>query len=320
MVGRHRHQRQDHHRLPAARGARGRRPPAGPAGHGRAAGRRRRRAGRAHDPRERRPAGAAPRAWPTPATARARWRCRRTRWRSSGSPASASPPPAFTNLTQDHLDFHPDMEDYFRAKARLFESAARRDQHRRPVRRAAGGRGRRPGDHLRALAATRPTCGPHALEIGEGGVISLIARTPRGLLPLNVQLRGGFNVENVLAAVAVAELLEMPARGGARRDRGGARRARAGSRRSTPARTFTVLVDYAHTPDGLENVLALGARDHHRAADLRVRLRRRPRPRQTAADGGDRPPSWPTSPSSPPTTRASRIPTRSSPRSSTATR
>ena len=52
----------------------------------------------------------------------------------------------FTNLTQDHLDFHETMEDYFAAKRRLFvdaEPRMRGRQRRRPVRRAAGGRARR---------------------------------------------------------------------------------------------------------------------------------------------------------------------------------
>ena len=81
------------------------------------------------------------------------------------------------------------------------------------------------------------------------GLISLIARTPRGLLPLDVRLRGAFNVENVLAAVAVAELLELPHE---------AVRAGVAAVEGVPGRfeavdagqPFTVLVDYAHTPDG----------------------------------------------------------------------
>ena len=97
-----------------------------------------------------------------------------------------------------------------------------------------------------------------------------------------MRLRGGFNVENVLCAVALAELLELPH---------AAVRAGIAAVQGVPGRfeavdagqPFTVLVDYAHTPDGLENVLRVRARDHRRAADLRVRLRRRPRPRQAPA-------------------------------------
>jgi UDP-N-acetylmuramoyl-L-alanyl-D-glutamate--2,6-diaminopimelate ligase len=95
---------------------------------------------------------------------------------------------------------------------------------------------------------------PQALEIGNGGAIALIATTPRGALPLDVRLRGDFNVENVLCAVALSELLELPHE---------AVRKGVSSLGGVPGRfepvdagqPFTVLVDYAHTPDSLENVL-----------------------------------------------------------------
>jgi UDP-N-acetylmuramoyl-L-alanyl-D-glutamate--2,6-diaminopimelate ligase len=160
---------------------------------------------------------------------------------------------AFTNLSQDHLDFHPDMEHYYRAKARLFESAPAAINVGDPYgRRLAGEAG---GPVLTfARAGEDADVRPHAVEIGPGGVISLIATTPRGALPLDVRLRGGFNVENVLCAVALAEVLEVPH---------GAVRAGIAAVQGVPGRfepveagqPFTVLVDYAHTPDGLENLL-----------------------------------------------------------------
>jgi UDP-N-acetylmuramoyl-L-alanyl-D-glutamate--2,6-diaminopimelate ligase len=160
---------------------------------------------------------------------------------------------AFTNLTQDHLDFHPDMEHYFRAKARLFESAPAAVNVDDPY-------GRRlvaeaPGPVLTyARARDDADVRPHAVEIGPGGVISLIATTPRGPLPLDVRLRGGFNVENVLCAVALGEVLELPH--SAVRDGIAAVRGVPGRFEPVDAgQPFTVLVDYAHTPDGLENVL-----------------------------------------------------------------
>ena len=160
---------------------------------------------------------------------------------------------AFTNLTQDHLDFHPDMEHYYRAKARLFAEAPGAinvgDEWGRRLAGEAGGR---------VLTYTRGTQAadvrPQAVEIGPGGVISLIAATPRGPLPLDVRLRGAFNVENVLAAVAVAELLGLPHSAvceGVAAVHGVPGRFEA----VDAGQPFTVLVDYAHTPDGLENVL-----------------------------------------------------------------
>ena len=160
---------------------------------------------------------------------------------------------AFTNLTQDHLDFHPDMEHYYRAKARLFEEAPAAINIGDPWgRRLAGEASGRVLTYARGDDAADVR--PQASEIGAGGIISLIASTPRGPLPLDVRLRGGFNVENVLAAVTVAELLELPQE---------AVRAGVAAVRGVPGRfeaveagqPFTVLVDYAHTPDGLENVL-----------------------------------------------------------------
>jgi UDP-N-acetylmuramoyl-L-alanyl-D-glutamate--2,6-diaminopimelate ligase len=160
----------------------------------------------------------------------------------------------FTNLTQDHLDFHPDMEAYFAAKARLFEEAPGAvnvgdDYGRRLAGIAAG-----PVLTYAARTDADADVRPHAVEVGAGGAIALIVSTPRGPIPLDVRLRGGFNVENVLCAVTLAELLELPH---------DAVRAGVASVPGVPGRfeaveagqPFTVLVDYAHTPDGLENVL-----------------------------------------------------------------
>ncbi len=161
----------------------------------------------------------------------------------------------FTNLTQDHLDFHPDMEAYFAAKARLFAEAPGAINVGDPYgRRLAGTAGGRVLTYARASDAVADVR-PHAAEIGAGGAIAMIATTPRGPLPLDVRLRGGFNVENVLCAVALAELLELPH---------AAVRAGIAAVHGVPGRfeavdagqPFTVLVDYAHTPDGLENVLS----------------------------------------------------------------
>jgi UDP-N-acetylmuramoyl-L-alanyl-D-glutamate--2,6-diaminopimelate ligase len=166
----------------------------------------------------------------------------------------------FTNLTQDHLDFHPTMEDYYAAKRRLFRAGEW------PAAVNVGdGYGRRLAREASGPVLTYAAHGdeaavrPNALEIGAGGAISLIALTPRGLLPLDVRLRGDFNVENVLCAVALSELLELPHE---------AVRAGVAAVHGVPGRfepvdagqPFTVLVDYAHTPDSLENVLTAARR------------------------------------------------------------
>ena len=168
---------------------------------------------------------------------------------------------AFTNLTQDHLDFHATMEEYYLAKRRLFEHDAwpsavnvADPYGRRLVMEAAG-----PVLSYGADDDDRAAVRPQSVEIGAGGAISLIALTPRGLLPLDVRLRGDFNVANVLCVVALSELLELPHE---------AVRAGIAALHGVPGRfepvdagqPFTVLVDYAHTPDSLENVLTAARR------------------------------------------------------------
>ena len=140
---------------------------------------------------------------------------------------------AFTNLTQDHLDFHGDMESYYRAKARLFADAPGAvnvgDEWGQRLADEAGGR---------VLTYTRGTqqadVAPQAVEIGAGGVISLIARTPRGLLPLDVRLRGALQRRERAGRGGGGRTAGAAARGGAgRRGRGGrrARPVRGGGRR-----------------------------------------------------------------------------------------
>jgi UDP-N-acetylmuramoyl-L-alanyl-D-glutamate--2,6-diaminopimelate ligase len=133
----------------------------------------------------------------------------------------------FTNLTQDHLDFHGTMEDYFESKRRLFAQAAR------AVINAGDEFGLR-------LAAEIPDA---------------ITFHPRdGLGDIQLKLRGRFNVENALAAVAAARALGV--------DEASIRQGIEAVER-VPGRfdvidegqPFTVLVDYAHTPGALETVL-----------------------------------------------------------------
>jgi UDP-N-acetylmuramoyl-L-alanyl-D-glutamate--2,6-diaminopimelate ligase len=141
----------------------------------------------------------------------------------------------FTNLSHDHLDFHGDMESYFQAKRRLFVE------------------GRPPaainvGDEFgRRLAAELPD----ALTYGFAPDAAV---GPEALDGVELKLRGRFNVENALGALAAARLLGID---DAAIVRG------LESVRGVPGRfeavdegqPFTVIVDYAHKPDALEKVL-----------------------------------------------------------------
>src|SRR5207248_7156413 len=94
----------------------------------------------------------------------------------------------FTNLSQDHLDFHPDMESYFQAKRRLFLEG------KPPAAVNVG------DEYGRRLAAELPD----ALTFGfaDGADVG-----PDALDGIDLKLRGRFNAENALAALAAARLL-----------------------------------------------------------------------------------------------------------------
>jgi UDP-N-acetylmuramoyl-L-alanyl-D-glutamate--2,6-diaminopimelate ligase len=155
----------------------------------------------------------------------------------------------FTNLTQDHLDFHPTMEDYFLAKRRLFASELTRAR----VVNVDDPYGRRLAEEF-----------PDAITFGISEPASYRAvdvrtgfagtdcrfETPDGAVDVHVPLPGRFNVANALGAWAAVRSLgvEVAALPDAARVPG----------RFEPVdegQPFAVLVDYAHTPDSLENVL-----------------------------------------------------------------
>jgi UDP-N-acetylmuramoyl-L-alanyl-D-glutamate--2,6-diaminopimelate ligase len=161
---------------------------------------------------------------------------------------------AFSNLSQDHLDFHTDMHDYFAAKARLFTP----EYSLRAVVAVDDDWGRRMATEA-AVPVT--TVGPspadwvrvHDGGTGDGGSTTL--RAPDGSLhEIEVSLAGAFNRRNAsLAYVALIAAGIEPA----------AARAGIASVRTIPGRMerieqgqpFLALVDYAHTPDAVVTLL-----------------------------------------------------------------
>jgi UDP-N-acetylmuramoyl-L-alanyl-D-glutamate--2,6-diaminopimelate ligase len=154
----------------------------------------------------------------------------------------------FTNLSRDHLDYHGSIDEYFRAKARLFTSEM--------AERAAVNHDSPEG---RTLVGRIPTV---TFGVGEGAELRAdrVSVGARGLsfrvdgLQIRSPLRGAFNVSNCLAALAASRQV-----GIADADAAEGIAALAGvPGRMEPVEAgqpFEVLVDYAHTPDSLENAL-----------------------------------------------------------------
>ncbi len=133
----------------------------------------------------------------------------------------------FTNLTQDHLDFHGTMEEYFESKRRLFAQAAR------AVVNVGDEYGERLASELPGAITFRP-------EEGLGGV--------------NLRLPGRFNVENALAAAAAARALGI-GEDAIKQGIEAVDRVPGRFDRVDEGQPFTVFVDYAHTPGALETAL-----------------------------------------------------------------
>ena len=162
----------------------------------------------------------------------------------------------FTNLTQDHLDFHGDIESYFAAKAKLFTyefadqavinidteyGAMLADKTELPV---------------ISLSRLNPQATWHFAEIDTSGkqVHFKIRGSGGMLIESSTKLRGGYNLDNLLMAIAIAVesgvdpvdiAAAVPALSGA-----------AGRLEEVSVgQSYSAFVDYAHTPDAVSNVL-----------------------------------------------------------------
>ena len=198
----------------------------------------------------------------------------------------------FTNITHDHLDYHGDFNGYIRAKKQLFDRLS-----------------------TSAFAAVNAD-DPHAVDMGSDTKANVVPMAVQGVADerarlvenqitglvlhldgqeLYSQLVGGFNASNLLAVYAVSKML------GADKmqtlTQMSLLRSPAGRFERVPARDgITAIVDYAHTPDALENVLTTIA--HVRTGGEHVitvvgcggdrDVKKRPLMAQTAAKGSDR--------------------------------
>jgi UDP-N-acetylmuramoyl-L-alanyl-D-glutamate--2,6-diaminopimelate ligase len=168
----------------------------------------------------------------------------------------------FTNLTQDHLDYHKTMDEYFAAKRKLFLGLEgcgkagsravinRDDPWGRRLWDMASLRDRRIGFGMESGSDVRA----ESVSLSAEGS-SFLAITPWGRVPLKLRLMGRFNVYNALGALATAGALGTPIEAAAEAVQ---------NVTAVPGRLetfvsqrgFKVFVDYAHTDDALRNVLA----------------------------------------------------------------
>ena len=166
----------------------------------------------------------------------------------------------FTNLTQDHLDYHKTLENYKLAKAKLFDlvSAAGAKEGKTAVVNIDDAAGATMLEHAKCAQLTYAIHQQASLQavdidvLASGANFSLLGAF--GRMDLRLKITGIFNVYNVMSAVgaALAEHIDAKIIEEALQEF-----------RSVPGRfelvdegqDFSVIVDYAHTPDGLENIL-----------------------------------------------------------------
>ena len=167
----------------------------------------------------------------------------------------------FTNLTQDHLDYHKTMENYAHAKARLFDIVSERGTKagKTAVLNADDGWSDTMRTHTRCPIISYGVTHDadlmaHNVHLAQDGMELTLVHKGADVGSLHVGITGLFNVSNVLAATGTALAENVPTA-----DIVAALTAFTG----VPGRfelvragqDFSVIVDYAHTPDGMENVL-----------------------------------------------------------------
>ncbi len=177
----------------------------------------------------------------------------------------------FTNLTQDHLDFHQDMEDYFKAKRLLFEMAEKTGT---PIVNVDDEYGRRLSGEFDCITFSAEGSDADFVasdtSFDVAGASFTVEHLPmgrrRGLeeavatkTHVRTRLPGHFNVSNALGAFAAGQMLGVEAETAASA-LAGAERVPGRFEPIDEGQAFSVLVDYAHTPDSLENVLRAARR------------------------------------------------------------
>lgn len=166
---------------------------------------------------------------------------------------------AFTNLTRDHLDYHGDMDRYRDAKLRLFRAVSPSDSAVWPRFTVVNGEDPSAAHFMAASAVPCHVFGAGApfraekVKAGFGGT-SFRLVTPGGAAEARIRLIGGHNLSNALCAAALCFGLGVPA-GDVAAGLGALEKVDGRFEPVDAGQPFYVVVDYAHTDDGLSNVL-----------------------------------------------------------------
>ncbi|WP_102347031.1 UDP-N-acetylmuramoyl-L-alanyl-D-glutamate--2,6-diaminopimelate ligase [Bacillus sp. Marseille-P3661] len=168
----------------------------------------------------------------------------------------------FTNLSQDHLDYHKTMEEYARTKGLLFSQLGNVMNYEKPKFAILN------NDDPISAEYKKITSGAHVLTYGIDSSSDVVAKdinmgaqgtsfalvTPKGEIDISMKFIGKFSVYNVLAAATVAIAANIPLsiiKETVEKMNGVAGRFEV----VNANQSYTVIVDYSHTPDSLENAL-----------------------------------------------------------------
>ena len=168
----------------------------------------------------------------------------------------------FTNLTQDHLDYHGSIENYYESKKKLFTNLLEKSEKpgKVAVINSDDPYGARLADEVKcrtltySLKSERSDIYPDSFELSAAGIVAVIV-TPEGKVNISSKLIGEHNLYNILASIGTAVGLGTPLE---------TIEAALSNNINVPGRLervenedgIDVLVDYAHTHDALENVLS----------------------------------------------------------------
>jgi UDP-N-acetylmuramoyl-L-alanyl-D-glutamate--2,6-diaminopimelate ligase len=162
---------------------------------------------------------------------------------------------AFSNLTQDHLDFHASFAEYGETKARLFTDLAPEVSVLNVDDSFANKLGQRAhGQVVRVSKRTGADLYPKQVAVDARGIRGTI-HTPAGEISLESRLVGEHNLENLLLALGILHGLGVDLQRAARALGDAPQVPGRFERCDEPGDDILVLVDYAHTPDALERVL-----------------------------------------------------------------